>query len=224
MLFVGIDPGKSGSTVLGVRLCYEFEVLAMATWSEVQRKNLKRVRLRMSWFDEDGEKHSSDATVSNMAVCAATVAHRFQRMIPYGEKCRTICEDTHVGLNPRGSISLAHHSGITVHPFQVFSSETHWVLAKDWRNILLGLGYFTKTDEAKEKTRKYVSCIKGFNELAELSGGGEHACDATGVCAYASGATHDRGVVEWKPIVKKKRKKKPKKSSKAGSKGKKGQT
>ena len=177
MVFVGIDPGSTGASMV----TNENRFLFCVVWKPVVRKKRKVFKVSISWPQRDDVEEFIVPTMVHVGdVVCRTLRQQGIEQPMFG------VEDAYVGPNPRTAIYGARSSAFVIAPFLLAYEPTiDWCSPSKWRRAVFG--------NAKRRTREgwkryslqeMPKIIRNWNRLHPSFQDIDHVADAAGIAAW----------------------------------------
>lgn len=174
---VGLDPGNEGAFVV----LHNNVVLVAARWKKVTRSKRKVFEMHIASI--------ADPLKVLQASRPSEVGYRLaQELVSLGiESAELAVEDVYFGRNPKTSTVLARTAGAMVGPVeQQLNTTARWVMAGEWRSLVLGIPRNTKREAAKQASLKLMPArVDMLNQMLGRIGRLDHVTDAAGIAQWA---------------------------------------
>jgi len=173
--YLGIDPGRSGASVL----LREKSVVGIVAWRPVVRKKVKVYEVTSMIGSNKTTK-----IVNNMTtVSFITVAMMFALG---AQEANVAIEEVYAGRNIRTSLQLAKMAGALIGPIEHKTScSAKWVHAGEWRKIVFGLKRNTGREICKETSIRTIPYhIPSIQPFIDAIGLHDHITDAAGIAEW----------------------------------------
>ena len=179
MIAIGIDPANSGAAVI----LKNNEMLAVFCWANRVRKKKKYYKIKYFQNFLNIYREFDVDRPSDIGEKISKVASTFVRD---DEEVLIGIEDVYFAKNVKTSISITKLSAALVAPLELkFRMSPAWVLANEWRSVVLKCKRNTKREQAKELSLRYIpDMVKNLDKAINKIGKLDHITDAAGIAVW----------------------------------------
>ena len=176
-VYLGIDPASEGAAVALVNGAAVYAAL----WKKFRRKNKTYFEFREMNLASKRVKMRQAKRFSEIGLFISQCDFLKDKDISLS------IEDAYFKPNAKTTIALSRLSGSIAAPIELhFDTDAKWVRASEWRHKVLRLNPFTKREQAKHASLKFIPpLVPGISEIMYKLGRFDHLTDAAGVAYWA---------------------------------------
>ena len=159
---------------------YKRQAICACSWKVVRRKKTPIYQLKIA--TPDGLQ-----SVEYLPRKSAIGFDIVRMVLQYTDQIPLISiEDVYFGKNVKSSVSLARMGGMICSPIeQSFYTKAEWVMAPEWRQLVLGLKRNSGREAAKQASLSLIPAkIKMMRSILDHLGEMDNITDAAGIAAW----------------------------------------